>query len=107
MSLPASAGAAVPAIGWSDTAGRYRGQIGRRYTFRCPRAQRTGTVWGTVVYTDDSSICSAAVHAGRLTLAGGVVTIEIAAGAPRYPGSTQNAVTSRAYGPWQGSFAFP
>jgi len=90
-----------------DTATRYRGQVGRRHTLRCPPASRLGPVWGTVVYTDDSSICTAAVHAGVITQAGGGVTIEIAAGFARYPASRQHGVHSRVWARWSGSFAFP
>ena len=108
MSRPQAGSAHRPqTIGWGTNAVRYRGQVGRRFLFRCPPARRLGSVWGTVVYTDDSSICTAALHAGRITRAGGVVAIEIAGGFPRYPGSLQHGVSSRAYGAWSGSFAFP
>ena len=61
--------------------------------------------WGT--YTDDSSVCSAAVQAGLITLAnGGNVTIEIQPGANSYTGSTKNGITSSDYGPWSGSNTF-
>ena len=37
-----------------------------------------GPVYGTDIYSDDSSICTAAVHAGRVDFAeGGLVTIQI------------------------------
>ena len=63
---------------------------------------------GTGTYTDDSSICTAAVHAGLITLAnGGKVTIEIAPGANSYSGTTANGVTSSSYDSWSGSFTFP
>ena len=48
-----------------------------------------GTVWGTDVYTDDSSLASAAVHAGVLTLGQkGVVKVTLLAGQQAYQGST-------------------
>ena len=61
---------------------------------------------GSGPYTDGSSICAAAVHAGWLrAAAGGEVTIEIRPGAAHYAGSEAHYVTSAnldAY--WSGSF---
>ena len=65
-------------------------------------------MWGTDVYTDDSSVCSAAVHAGLITVEdGGKVVIEIAPAEEEYKGSDANGVESSDYGPWGGSFTFP
>ena len=64
-------------------------------------------LYGTDVYTDDSSICTAAVHAGLISFqAGGSVTIEIRQGQSSYAGSARNGVTSKGYGSWNGSFVF-
>ena len=59
-----------------------RGMNGARYAFRCPRGEPLARhVIGSGPYTDDSSICSAAVHAGALhDGGGGDVTIEIRPG---------------------------
>jgi hypothetical protein len=58
------------------------------------------------VYTDDSSVCTAAVHAGAITVEdGGEVTIEITAGEDSYEGTEQNGIESFDYGPWGGSFS--
>ncbi|XP_073448145.1 vitrin-like [Aquarana catesbeiana] len=65
-----------------------------------------GTVCGTDVYTDDSSICKAAIHAGILGNNGGLVTVEKTPGQQRYSGSARNGVTTRNYGSWPGSFVF-
>jgi len=93
---------------WGTQADTYRGKNGQRYTFTFPGGGTLSSrVWGTDVYTDDSSIASAAVHAGLISPQnGGTVTIEIRAGAPGYQGSTRNGVTSQGYGSWQGSFVF-
>ncbi len=101
------AGAATPAS-WGSQADPWRGQNGRRETLACPGGGPTGgRLWGTDTYTDDSSICLAAAHAGLITAAaGGTVTIEIRPGQPSYTGSTRNGVTSNGYGAWGGSFAF-
>ncbi|MBS1792364.1 MAG: hypothetical protein JSS81_00840 [Acidobacteria bacterium] len=95
-------------IDWTTTAERWRGEEGTRYDLKCPA---NGTIsdrlWGTDVYTDDSSICTAAVHAGFITAAkGGAVTIQIIPGQPGYRGSRRNNVTSGDYGEWTGSFVF-
>ncbi|WP_346729629.1 LCCL domain-containing protein [Corallococcus exiguus] len=39
-------------------------------------------MWGTDLYTDDSSVCVAAVHAGAITTAGGTVVVTISRGRP-------------------------
>jgi hypothetical protein len=63
------------------------------------------TVWGSGVYTDDSSIPAAAVHAGLLAPGErGMLRVTVREGLFSYPGSTQNGVTSKPYGKWEGSF---
>lgn len=102
-----STGPATGGTGWEATAVAYRGMNGSRYTYSCPAGGVVHAVWGTDLYTDDSSVCTAAVHAGRITIAsGGSVTIEIRAAASSYTGSTRNGVTTTSYGPWHGSFVF-
>ncbi|MBS1811183.1 MAG: hypothetical protein JST84_23670 [Acidobacteria bacterium] len=94
-------------INWGTNATALRGQNGQRVTYTCPGGGRFGSVWGTDVYTDDSSICTAAVHAGRINVqTGGTVTIEIRAGQSQYTGSTRYGVTSAGYGGWHGSYVF-
>ena len=90
---------------WHSNALGSRGRDGRRFSLACPPNGQVGTVWGTGVYTDDSSICTAAVHSGVITRdGGGVVSFEIQAGLPAYRGSGQNGVVSRDFGHWPGSF---
>ena len=92
---------------WSANAKALRGQIGQHYQYVCPAGGTALTVWGTDLYTDDSSVCTAAVHAGLITFAnGGTVTVEIAAGAPSYTGSARNGVNTHDYGAWDGSYKF-
>jgi hypothetical protein len=84
------------------------GVIGSDYDFTCPASGTAGSVWGTDTYTHDSSICTAAVHAGSITLAaGGDVTIRMAAGEASYTGSMRNGITSNDYGTWSCSYVFP
>ncbi len=83
---------------------------GMRFAYACPPITGTapGSVWGTDTYTNDSSVCSAGAHAGRVTtLRGGSVTIEMRPGQSSYLGSTRNGVTSLSYGAWGCSFVFP
>ncbi|HEX5754671.1 MAG TPA: LCCL domain-containing protein [Archangium sp.] len=82
-----------------------RGRNGYQLDCECPASATTsGSLWGTGVYTDDSSLCRAAVHAGALTTAGGPLTAYIQPGQTGYTGSTRNGVTSSAYsGSWSGS----
>lgn len=92
---------------WSTNAASFRGQRGRRIVFDCPSNGTIGSVWGTDIYTDDSSVCSAAVHAGLITRArGGTVTIEIGGPQSGYRGTLRRGVTSANYGAWDGSFTF-
>ncbi len=84
----------------------FRGQGGKRLTYVCP-PRATGQVYGTDVYTDDSPICAAAVHAGAITSEkGGPVTVVIGEGQPRFAGSSRNGVTSQEFAEWPGSFSF-
>ena len=92
---------------WSTKANEFRGRVGERITFSFPGHGEFGSVWGTGLYTDDSSIATAAVHEGLLNPEfGGVVTIEIRPGSPSYRGSHRNGVHSSDFGAWQGSFVF-
>ncbi|MEM8559713.1 MAG: LCCL domain-containing protein [Bacteroidota bacterium] len=93
-------------IPWTQNAVQYRGRgVGARLRFDCPEGGAFSTVWGTDLYTDDSSVCTAAVHAGVITQdAGGSVVIELRPGADSYDGSTRNGVTTRDWGNWGNSF---
>ena len=73
---------------------------------QCPADCGSNSVWGTDVYTDDSSICTAAVHAGEISLEGGIVRIELRDGQTSYEASERNGIESSSYGNWGGSFVF-
>ncbi|XP_078700188.1 uncharacterized protein LOC144926973 isoform X2 [Branchiostoma floridae x Branchiostoma belcheri] len=81
---------------------------GQNVSVTCPAGclAGTSTIWGLVVYTDDSSICGAAIHDGRLTDAGGEVTLYKLPGLDSYLGVEQNGIQTRSYGRWEGAFAF-
>ncbi|MFC9906283.1 LCCL domain-containing protein [Rhodococcus sp. NPDC059968] len=95
-----------PPATWSTTAEAFRGQDGGQASFECPAGGTINTVWGSGPYSDDSSVCTAGVHAGVISQqAGGVVVIEISPGLSSYQGSTSNGVTSLDYlKSWYGSF---
>jgi hypothetical protein len=77
-----------------DSAQRIVGEVGTTATVSCPSDCAAGSVWGTDVYTSDSSVCTAARHAGVITSAGGTFTVHILAGQSSYEGSEQNSVTT-------------
>lgn len=93
---------------WTRDAQPYRGQDGTEHTIDCPADGSPDTVWGAGVYTDDSSICTAAVQSGLITFdEGGEVTILIGPGQESFDSGIANGVESEDYGPWEGSFTFP
>lgn len=44
----------------------FRGDVGSIYLVDCPEgcANFPSNIWGTGIYTSDSSVCRAAIHAG-------------------------------------------
>ena len=109
-SLPNDPGvAALPApVSWDTGAGKWQGFWGRRETVLCPSGGEPEFAFGTDIYTDDSSICTAAVHAGLITpVEGGPVTIEMRPDQGQYGGSKRNGVTTHSWiDVWTGSFVF-
>jgi hypothetical protein len=92
---------------WEDTAQWVKGDAGTTFTLACPGGGSFHTVWGSDIYTDDSSICTAAVHAGLITVErGGTVTIELRPGREVYGASQRNGVTTGVYGRFGRSFIF-
>ena len=74
------------------------GRPGATYYFRITGATE-GTVWGTDVYTRDSAIGVAAVHAGLLKPGRtAVLRLTVVPAQPSYPGSTRHGVTTSDYG---------
>jgi LCCL domain-containing protein len=64
-----------------------------------------GAVWGGEVYTTDSNLGTAAVHAGVLRAGEkAIVRVRIVAGQKSYLGSTAHGITSQAWGSWTSSF---
>jgi hypothetical protein len=80
------------------------GKVGKFYYFEVTGAA-AGGVWGTDVYTADSLIAVAAVHAGVLRAGQkGFVKVTILPGQQRYEGSTRHGVTTWDFWPFPGSY---
>ncbi len=72
--------------------------VGATYYFRIT-GTADGTVWGTDVYTRDSSLGAAAVHMGLLKPGqSAVLRVTVVPPLDAYPGSTRNGVTTTDYG---------
>lgn len=97
----------VGGIPWDRTGGFYASRAGEEITVTCDGGGETRTIWGTDTYTSDSSICTAAVHAGLISEAeGGEVTLVVGPGIDSYEASTANGIESGSYGPWEQAFTF-
>jgi len=64
-----------------------------------------GDLWGTEIYTNDSSICKAAVHMGVIDDTGGDVAVTHVEGQSAYVSTIQNGIESQAYDEWPDSFS--
>jgi hypothetical protein len=92
-------------IAWDTSAGGFTGEEGQTYKFRCPAEGTEQPIYGNDVYTDDSSICTAAVHVGLISLErGGIVTIEIRPGRSTYGSTTRHSIKSNSFGQYGRSF---
>lgn len=86
----------------------YRGKNGQIFSFKVT-GKPSGRIWGgdNLVYTDDSPLAVAAVHAGLLRAGEtGVVTVRILAGRSSYPSITRNGISTIQYGKYEGSYQF-
>jgi hypothetical protein len=73
--------------------------------FQVTGAVGGGSVWGTQLYTTDSNLAMAAVHAGVLRPGRtGVVKVTFYPGQSNYVGSSRNGVTSSSWGSFGLSF---
>ncbi len=90
---------------WNTSAAMVKFETGKTYKFKCPSSGKESGVWGTDIYTLDSSICNAAVHAGKLTMeSGGSVTIELRPGESAYKGTTRNGIRTSDYPKYGSSY---
>lgn len=86
------AGEAPPTmVGLCDT-------VGSTFYFRL-RGETEGSVWGTDVYTGDSTLAVAAVHAGLVKPEeAAIVKVTVLAPPPQFKGSSRNGVTTHDFG---------
>lgn len=76
----------------------YKPLLGQRFTFDCPAAPKnlqSRRVVGTDSYAFASMICRAAVHAGAMTLDGGLVTVQMNPGKQKLVGSVRNGIETK------------
>jgi hypothetical protein len=93
--------------GWATTAQNCSIKVGDSLMVSCPPGGPIRFAWGSDTYTADSSICTAAVHAGLIGVdAGGDVYIKVVAGQEQYDGSERNGVITQKRGEWLTSFVF-
>jgi LCCL domain-containing protein len=82
----------------------FHSQVGKSFVFEVT-GQTDGAVWGTDVYTSDSLLATAAVHAGQVQPGEKkVVRVTIVPPPPSFRGSTRNGVTSASYGGYPGAY---
>ncbi len=101
--LPAAATAQKVTRSSLPTCGRFPDNV-EDYSCTCPANPRLGSVWGSGPYTADSDICTAALHAGGISQAGGEVWVKAAPGQSSYQGSSANGVTTSNWGSYGRSF---
>lgn len=96
----------VNAMADPGTMYNHNNEVGKTFVIRVT-GNATGSVWGTDVYTSDSTIATAAVHAGLVAPGQtGVVKVMMLVSPPAYVGSTRNGVTTRNYGAFNGAYQF-
>jgi LCCL domain len=80
-------------------------EIGAKFYFLVT-GDTTGPVWGTDIYTSDSSLGTAAVHAGLLTPGEKrVLQLSIEQPLNTYPGTVRHGITSGSWPHWPGAFS--
>ncbi len=93
---------------WGMQAKVFRTEPGSIITyFFPPYTGALGDIYGTDIYSDDSPVAVAAVHAGLIKKeTGGIVCIKILGSQDSYLSTTKNGVTSKSFGYFQGSYKF-
>ena len=95
----------ITPIAWDTTAAGFKVGDGQIDRFRCSKEGTAQLIYGSDVYTDYSSICTAAVHAGLFGLAdGGIVTVEYGPGRSMYGNTVRHGIKSNPSGEYPRSF---
>jgi hypothetical protein len=84
----------------------YRGRVGETFRVKVTGSSASGRgIWGTDIYTDDSDLSLAVVHAGLLAAdQEGEVLITFLPGQSQYQGSTRNGVITSSFAAFPGSY---
>ena len=92
----------IPRLEWDTkftaTGFANRELVGQRFTFDCPAAPsdfRPRLIYGTDSYAFHSIVCQAAVHAGKITTEGGIVTVQLDPGVNNLVGSIRNGIETK------------
>lgn len=82
----------------------FQGQVGKSYWFKVT-GNAGGTIYGSDLYTLDSQISTAAVHAGVLKNGEtGIIKVTLVDGQNQYQATSRNGVTSNGWGQYHGSY---
>jgi hypothetical protein len=83
---------------------QFQNDLGKTFTFKVT-GNSNGSVWGTDVYTSDSTLATAAVHAGVLTSGQtGVIKVTIVPSPQVFIGTTRNGVSSTGFTQYPSAF---
>lgn len=83
----------------------YEGRHQETFAFRVTGAVAGGSIWGTDIYTTDSMLAMAAVHAGVLKAGEtGVVRLKILPSPASFAGTVRNGVATSNFGRYSGAY---
>ena len=83
------------------------GDAGVSFYVTCPAdCISAGSVWGSDIYTRDSRVCKAAIHAGAIQAEGGTAEVKIIEGKDSYEGTERNGVTTSDWPSYATSYEF-
>lgn len=92
----------IPRLKWDTkftrTGFAYKRLAGQRFTFNCPvapKGKKLRQIYGTDSYAFNSTVCVAALHAGKITQDGGLVHLQLNDGKDKLVGSIRNGVESK------------
>lgn len=93
---------------WTWTAQDQRNRFGLDFAFVCPPNGEVRKIFGTGHYMTNSSVCTAAVHAGLISVKrGGHVIFRIGGHKNSFKASYSNDIKSRSYRDYGSHFTFP
>lgn len=82
----------------------YHDQIGKSFAFKVT-GRVAGSVYGTITYTTDSNLATAAVHSGALKVGEtGIVRVTMVPSPATFASSSQNGVISSAWGSYPAAY---